>query len=349
VIHFILVFANCTLLGLLCVNGLITKRANRSSLRILQAPRIVRTLGWIFVTASLASAGVFPLLKLTRYVWITTALSVVGFLFVIMRISLQIEYTAARFTVRRFFVSKTFHYDEIDRLDFLGSDYMLVVAGRKYLVDELFEGQLDFYAYAAIRYTSTTGDELKVTEDLLFNGYFLRPIGLLIGLLLLPILITLFCGMVVISATWGFFAPKQVTCTDFIAEAYSTTEDRYLVIQISDGEIKLPLEIIDNPDNLMTEMNNKKQLSAELRENRWFSNRKECEVWSLKNKDGTVLVSPETVKAYRTQSAVQEIMIAVAATALSWILFAGAINILNHAPDHPLLVRLLVKKSELNY
>ncbi len=326
------------------------KRTNK---HVVQASRGVRILGWISSLGATVTSLIFYFSKYSGRAWaIVFGLAVLALLFLVISLSLHIDYSKESFSVRCFLGKpKTYTYEQIDAVIFgSGGSFKLIVKGKKLFVDSIMEGSAEFLSYAGNRHLRTCGTELLVLEDSLFHGYILNPGEILLVYALVPVMITALSIFLIIRGADDSRIPDELETINFSVLDYRILNRVSVETETTAGIAYFPKGAINNEEELFQKFDDKARFSA-LANLRYVSKegQKEYDIWHLSDEADNVFADEESISIAEKELFLQSIFIIILVLLVAWALFAGCIYILNHAPDHPILMRVLVKKSDWNF
>ena len=318
-----------------------------------QASRGIRVLGWLCGLLAAASAIVLLVLHAeSRFMTIPAGLAVLALLFLIINASLHINYTKDNFTVRKFFGKpKTYRYEQMEGV-ILGSGgaYKLVINGKKLLIDEVMEGRLDFLNYAEERYSRKRSASLPMMRESLFNGFIKNPQEILVVLLIVPSLVTALGVYITINEADGIKCPDKLQTIEFTVQNYRILNHASVEMQTSAGSAYLPLRAIPDLEEIERTIREGQKLRASAHERHISKDGyKDYDIWRLSDETGRVFAAENSIEMANEKAYIITCTIIAAVIALSWLVFAGCIRVLNHAPEHPIIMRILVKKEDWNF
>lgn len=326
------------------------KQTTKNTVR---ASRGIRALGWICGVLAVVSAVICLALHAeSKFLAAAMGFAVLSFLFLVINLSLRIDYSKDGFTVRKFFGKpKSYRYEQIDGV-ILGSggSYKLIINGKRLLVDSVREGNLDFLIYARERYSRKCSSELPMLQDALFHGFIYNPGEFLLVLLIIPVLVTALGLFIVINETTFHHVPNELQTMDFAVQDFREINNSSLELQISAGTASVPIRAIQDRDALEKAILSGETFRASVVErNVSKDGRRDYSVWRLSDLDGNVYATENSVATAYKRDYPSICAIVALVTAAFWVLFAGCIYVMNHAPEHPLLMRILVKKEYWNF
>ena len=331
----------------------IIDRGKQQTKNTVRASRAVRVLGWACGLLAAVSAAICLALH-AEGKWLTVAMgfAVLALLFVIINLSLHIDYSKDSFTVRKFFGKpKTYRYEQIEGV-ILGSSgsYKLIINGKRLLVDSAMEGKFDFLITARERYSRKCSSELPMLQDTLFRGYIYNPGEFLLAFLIVPVLVTALGLFVVINETTYLHVPTGLQTMEFAVQDFRVINNSSLELQISAGTASVPIRAIQDMDVLEKTILSGETFRASVVK-RYVSKDgwRDYYVWRLSDVAGNVFVTEDSVVMAYKRGYPSICMIVALVTAAFWALFAGCIYVLNHAPEHPLLMKIMVKKEYWNF
>ncbi len=194
------VFVSCFIVPLIVsiVLTLMELGKDKAEMCIVHMPRYAWDLGLVLTLISVCICIVGWSVSIPKWTWIASAaIGAIGVVFLLLFRSLQITYDKTGFRIKRFFVSKFYHYDEITGVTFgAGSQYTLYLKKGRVFVDNLAVGGAEFLNYAQVRWLEIgLGNEFPERRPRLFNGYLLNPKAFLFAYLVTPVL---FSGLLVL-------------------------------------------------------------------------------------------------------------------------------------------------------
>lgn len=198
-----------------------------------------------------------------------------------------------------------------------------------------------------IVYIDASGKEHPSGKKLLFNGNVFQPVEILIALLLLPLFVTGIALFFTFSGLKDLRLPEEFI-QDRIVVLSIAEEEEYLYLKTAEGELRTQENLVDNLPSLRAALENGEALLAEYEPTE--ENGEHAGIlWSLKSADGTEYVQREQVLRSMRQGYFELILFFWLMSAAVWLLFAGTCYILDHAPEHPILASVLLKKNARNY
>lgn len=326
------------------------KRPNK---HVVRASRGVRIMGWISSLGATVTSLIFYFSKYSGRAWaIVFGLAVLALLFLVISLSLHIDYSKDSFSARCFLGKpQTYSYEQIDGVILgTGGSFKLIVKGKKLFVDSIMEGNNEFLSYARNRYVRTCGKELPVLEDSLFHGFFLNPGEILFVLTLIPVIITAMSIFIIIRGADDSCIPDELETISFSVLDYRILNRVSVETKTTAGIACFPRGAINNEEKLFHKFDDNAQFLA-LAYLRYTSKegQKEYDIWRLSDEAGNVFADEESISIAEKEFFICSSIVVILVLVVVWALFAGCIHILNHAPDHPILMRVLVKKSDWNF
>ena len=326
------------------------KRTNK---HVVQASRGVRIMGWISSLGATVTSLIFYFSKYSGRAWaIVFGLAVLALLFLVISLSLHIDYSKDGFSVRCFLGKpKKYTYEQIDGVILgTGGSFKLIVNGKKLFIDSIMEGNSDFLAHMHNRYIRTCGKELPIIKDSLFHGFILNPGEILLVYALIPVMITALSIFIIIRGADDSCIPDKLETINFSVLDYRILNRVSVEMKTTAGIAYFPKGVINNEEKLFQKFDDKARFSA-LAYLRYISKdgQKEYDIWHLSDEAGNVFADEESISKKKKELFIRSVFIIILVLLVAWALFAGCIYILNHAPDHPILMRVLVKKSDWNF
>ena len=339
----------------LAVNIILTviEVGKQPSKNTVQASRGVRIMGWVCSLGATVTSLIFYFSKYSGRAWaIVFGLAVLALLLLLISMSMHIEYSKDSFSVRLFLGKpKTYTYDQIDGV-ILGSggSFKLIIDGKKLFVDSIMEGNTVFLAYMQNRYIRICGKELPIIEDSLFHGFILNPGEILLVYALVPVMITALSIFIIIRGADDSYIPDELETINFSVLDYRILNRVSVETKTTAGIAYFPKGAITDEEKLFHKFDDKAHFSA-LAYLRYISKdgQKEYDIWHLSDEAGNVFADEESISIAEKELFIRSILIIIAVLVVTWVLFAGCLYVLNHAPDHPILMRVLVKKSDWNF
>lgn len=274
----------------------------------------------------------------------TVAAALIAVLFLTITYSLTIGYDKKGFTVRKFFVKKQYKYEDIDSVIIKSlNGYTLRINGRKTMVDEIMSGKTDFLYFADKQFTAHTGFSIPVEETRLFNGHIQNPYEILFALLLVPIFVTGVTIYIITDYNESEIPinlePHELVVTSTRREPFKTW------LETQDGSISL--FDVPNKDDILNELSQGKALTMYIEP--WRETRTETisTVWAVTDENGeSIFTAEDTYEALMKYSR-NMILLLVAIAIFVWIMFFFTCYIMSHADEHPILIKLIVRKDSL--
>ena len=285
------------------------------------------------------------------YIAIAVCMGVVSCAFLMMFKSLRIIYDSIGFTVKQLLRhAKRFSYADIDSVTSGHSplQFTLYIKKKKIFVDRLATGQLQFYEYAEKKYREVTGESaIPHKESCLFHGYVQNP-G---EIAFFPCLVFFLC---IAAAVFGTVislnmldTPKELLWKNVQITSWSKERD-VICLKTTDGELRAGQNEVPDFEALQKGIEHQQIFSALVEPNK-EGDGAIGKLWGLQDHEGNSLILKETVAANNRRNAI-EIMVFLWGMAIIYglLLYAGY-YILCHAPAHPRLASLLIKKEYRNF
>ena len=319
---------------------------------VVQMPRLFLPLG-LTLGILAGSISIICLFTTQTYVWylIAVGLGLLSCLFLIIYNSLRITYDKNGFRVRRLFGhEKLYGYDAIDRVVMgSGSSYTLYLKNGKILVDSLAVGGEAFLIYADSRYSKTgLGACIPHSQSKLFHGYVLNPLEFVIIFVIVAVFMVGGAVFVTCVSVENLKMPNTAEYQDVRFEMGSE-DNEWFVLKTREGNMRIALSVVSDTHALQMDIENGRAFDVAIEPWQLVNHVPTTYIWDLRSDNGTEFVSAERVFADRRSNAVEAIMVIWSIVILYLLLAVWACHILNHAPEHPRLAALLVKKEYRNF
>ena len=180
----------------------------------------------------------------------------------------------------------------------------------------------------------------------LFNGYILNP-GNIVTVFAV---VALFCMVMAITVTiWGITDSKVPEIQE---TAYINASD----ISFESGQILIYLPVLNQTVTISNEWIEYDKLVQSCRQNNAIaityslggSKKDILQVWSLYDSNN-VFMTIDEAHDRRIHNAIISISIVWALNVLYWVFIAFSCMILSHAPKHPFISKLLIRKEYRNW
>ena len=315
------------------------------------APKIIKLGGLFGSIASLLLAAISLFLDENRnnILAVACGIGVLSCLFLLIEYSLKINYDKNSFTVKRIFRKELrCRYGDIESVTLgNGGGYKLVVNGKKIRVDSIMTGKLEFFEYAERKYSAIHACSIPMELERLFNGYILNPWEFLVTAMLVPIIVT--ASTIVIAARGVNLSPQdELYHTEICIYAYYE-DGKNLTLLTDEGKMLATKSSIDL-DRLNDAISTSKTFSIDYEP--WKTPAKGerfTYIRNLADENGQVYITYEEELQAETKAHYIFTVSAFTLSLLLWGAFFFNCYIMSHAPDHPILMRILVKRSYWNF
>lgn len=191
-------------------------------------------------------------------------------------------------------------------------------------------------------------------ESKLFNGYVMQPIPIVIlsGFTLIAFLfIAIWCTVEELSPVENTeYAIKESMFVSYSRDEYFffMKADEYIIKTDDDGAFSLPVDAVKSEEILEKIIKNRMPVvvSYNVPSN---SNAKVYYIAEITDADGTVIVDHEAISAARAEDSHEGLTMLWAICLVYWGLSIGGYWILCHAPEHPRLAGLLIRREFRNF
>lgn len=191
-------------------------------------------------------------------------------------------------------------------------------------------------------------------ESKLFNGYVMQPIPIviLVGFTLIAFLfIAIWCTVEELSpAENAEYAIKESMFVSYSRDEYFffMKADEYIMKTDNDGAFSLPVDTVESEEILEKIIKNRMPVvvSYNVPSN---PNAKVYYIAEITDADGTVIVDHEAISAARAENSREGLTMLWVICLVYWGLGIGGYCILCHAPEHPRLAGLLIRREFRNF
>ena len=191
-------------------------------------------------------------------------------------------------------------------------------------------------------------------ESKLFNGYVIQPIPIVIlgGFTLIAFLfIAIWCTVEELSPAENTeYAIKESMFVSYSRDEYFffMKADEYIIKTDDDGAFSLPVDAVKSEEILEKIIKNLMPVvvSYNVPSN---PNAKVYYIAEITDADGTVIVDHEAISAARAENSHEGLTMLWAICLAYWGLGIGGYWILCHAPEHPRLAGLLIRREFRNF
>lgn len=191
-------------------------------------------------------------------------------------------------------------------------------------------------------------------ESKLFNGYVIQPIPIviLVGFTLIAFLfIAIWCTVEELSPPENTeYAIKESMFVSYSRDEYFffMKADEYIIKTDDDGAFSLPVDTVESEEILERIIKNRMPVvvSYNVPSN---PNAKVYYIAEITNADGTVIVDREAISAARAENSREGLTMLWVICLVYWGLGIGGYCILCHAPEHPRLAGLLIRREFRNF
>lgn len=278
-------------------------------------------------------------------------LGIISCVFLLMYRSLYIVYNDAGFTVKRIFrLTRQFSYEEIEAVTFGHSllQFTLHTKKGRIFVDQLAVGQISFYKYTEGKYQEATGRRtIPQKEPRLFHGY-VRNSGEIAFFPCLVLVLLIAAAVLITGDSLKLLdAPKELLRRNVQITSWSTENDM-VYFTTAYGKLWVQRDVIADFEVLQSDMDQGQTFSVIFEPSGNESNAAGA-LWSLQDGEGIFLVSQEIVMENNQKIAWKNIGGIWAMVLIYSLLLCGGYYILCHAPAHPRLASLLIKKEYRNF
>ena len=314
--------------------------------KTVKAPMVIHIGAYIGSALAVLGAVISLLTPDSRHIVLAVAvgIAILSALFILIDHSLKIEYDKKGFTVKRLFrKEKRFRYEDIDSAILgYGSGYKLTINGKKLIVDDLMSGGEEFLYFAFLR------SPFPMEKETLFNGNVLNPWEFLITLLMVPVFATV-GFFIIVSTGIGIPAQDEIFYTDI--RVFEYTEDRMNVILSTNiGEVYVDKDFLLDTTAFYNAL--EEQELFFIGHGEWKTpsrDKRFAYVYIMSDSHGQIYASYEHSSKVAIKSSYLNLAIVAGFVIFTWLNFIWVCHILNNAPDHPILMRILVKKSYWNF
>ena len=191
-------------------------------------------------------------------------------------------------------------------------------------------------------------------ESKLFNGYVMQPIPIVIlgGFTLIAFLfIAIWCTVEELSPAENTeYAIKESMFVSYSRDEYFffMKADEYIIKTDNDGAFSLPVDAVKSEEILEKIIKNRMPVvvSYNVPSN---PNVKVYYIAEITDADGTVIVDHEAISAARAEDSSEGLTMLWVICLAYWGLGIGGCCILCHAPEHPRLAGLLIRREFRNF
>lgn len=191
-------------------------------------------------------------------------------------------------------------------------------------------------------------------ESKLFNGYVIQPIPIVIlsGFTLIAFLfIAIWCTVEELSPVENTeYAIKESMFVSYSRDEYFffMKADEYIIKTDDDGAFSLPVDAVKSEEILEKIIKNRMPvfISYNVPSN---PNAKVYYIAEITDVDGTVIVDHEAISAARAEDSHEGLTMLWVICLVYWGLGIGGYCILCHAPEHPRLAGLLIRREFRNF
>ena len=191
-------------------------------------------------------------------------------------------------------------------------------------------------------------------ESKLFNGYVIQPIPIVIlsGFTLIAFLfIAILCTVEELSPVENTeYAIKESMFVSYSRDEYFffMKADEYTIKTDDDGAFSLPVDAVKSEEILEKIIKNRMPvfISYNVPSN---PNAKVYYIAEITDVDGTVIVDHEAISAARAEDSHEGLTMLWVICLVYWGLGIGGYCILCHAPEHPRLAGLLIRREFRNF
>ena len=191
-------------------------------------------------------------------------------------------------------------------------------------------------------------------ESKLFSGYVKQPIPIviLVGFTLIAFLfIAIWCTVEELSPAENTeYAIKESMFVSYSRDEYFffMKADEYIIKTDEDGAFSLPVDAVKSEEILEKIIKNRMPvfISYNVPSN---PNAKVYYIEAITDADGTVIVDHEAISAARAENSHEGLTMLWAICLAYWGLGIGGYWILCHAPEHPRLAGLLIRREFRNF
>ncbi len=239
---------------------------------------------------------------------------------------------------------RQYKYEDIDSVIIKSLDgYTIRINGRKTMVDSIMSGKTDFLYFADKQFTAHTGFSIPVEEPRLFNGNIINPYEMLFAILIVPIIMTGFTIFIITNCIESeipkSLEPRELVVTSTRREPFKTW------LETQDGSIVL-LDV-PNKDDVLNELSQGKAMTMYIEPWTETKTKTISNVWAMTDENGESIFTLEDTYEALIRFNRNTILLIVSIAILLWILFFFAYYIMSHADEHPILIKLIVKKDSL--
>lgn len=191
-------------------------------------------------------------------------------------------------------------------------------------------------------------------ESKLFNGYVIQPIPIVIlsGFTLIAFLfIAIWCTVEELSPVENTeYAIKESMFVSYSRDEYFffMKADEYIIKTDDDGAFSLPVDAVKSEEILEKIIKNRMPvfISYNVPSN---PNAKVYYIAEITDVDGTVIVDHEAISAARAEDSHEGLTMLWVICLVYWGLGIGGYCILCHAPEHPRLAGLQIRREFRNF
>lgn len=185
-------------------------------------------------------------------------------------------------------------------------------------------------------------------ESKLFNGYVIQPIPIVVMTVLVGIAVL----YIAVSGTWETLSeissPAEYAASECVFTAYRCEGPIYVVIGGDDCQYHLPVKAVDE-ERVVEDLVESKTPVVVIYKLPTDSNTNVRDVAEMSGTDGSAIVTKEEIAAANSENTRRALLIVWSVCLAYWGLSIGGYCILCHAPDHPRLAGLLIRREFRNF
>ena len=185
-------------------------------------------------------------------------------------------------------------------------------------------------------------------ESKLFNGYVMQPIPIVV----LTVLVGIAVLYIAVSGTWETLAemrnPAEYTASECVLTAYRCEGPIYVVTGGDGYRYHLPVKAVDE-ERVLEDLVESKTPVVVIYKLPTDSNTNVRDVVEMSGTDGSAIVTKEEIAAANSENTRKALLIVWSVCLVYWGLSIGGYCILCHAPEHPRLAGLLIRREFRNF
>ena len=185
-------------------------------------------------------------------------------------------------------------------------------------------------------------------ESKLFNGYVIQPIPIVV----LTVLVGIAVLYIAVSGTWETLSemrnPAEYAASECVFTAYRCEGPIYVVTGGDGCRYHLPVKAVDEERELEDLVESKTPVVV-IYKLPTDSNTNARDVVEMSGTDGSAIVTKEEIAAANSENTRKALLIVWSVCLAYWGLSIGGYWILCHAPEHPRLAGLLIRREFRNF